>query len=83
MPAGRGACGYADRRRPRRPIPRGVAPGRPGHDPGREVRRPAVPADDMMQAFSYHHFVPAQQWLVAVVERGPAGAPETWRASGR
>ena len=42
---------------------------------GRQVRRPAVPADDMMQAFIYHHLVPARQWLIAIVGRarnGPA-----------
>ncbi len=27
---------------------------------GREVVRPAVPAEDMMQAFSYHHLVPGK-----------------------
>lgn len=31
---------------------------------GRELRRPAVPAEDMEQAFAYHHLVPAQDWLV-------------------
>ena len=29
-----------------------------------------------MQAFAYHHFVPAQQWLVAGIER-PVGVPLT------
>lgn len=33
---------------------------------GREVRREAVPADDMMQAFFYHHWVPSKEWMVAV-----------------
>ncbi len=33
---------------------------------GREVRRAGVPAEDMMQAFYYHHLVPAKDWLVAV-----------------
>jgi len=42
---------------------------------GREVRRPAVPADDMLQAFAYHHLVPAQELLVAVLERGGPAAP--------
>jgi hypothetical protein len=42
---------------------------------GREVRRPAVPADDMMQAFAYHHLVPAQELMVAIIERGGAAAP--------
>jgi len=30
---------------------------------GREVRRRATPADDMMQAFFYRHLVPAESWL--------------------
>jgi hypothetical protein len=33
---------------------------------GREVRREAVPAEDMMQAFIYRHLVPAKDWMVAV-----------------
>jgi hypothetical protein len=33
---------------------------------GRDVRRTAVPAEDMMQAFYYHHLVPAQDWLADV-----------------
>ena len=32
---------------------------------GRELRRPAVPADDLLQAFAYHHLVPAQTMLAA------------------
>ncbi|MBC8870029.1 MAG: peptidase [Planctomycetes bacterium] len=35
---------------------------------GREVRRQAVPAEDMMQAFIYRHLVPADDWMVAVTE---------------
>ncbi len=46
---------------------------------GREVRREAVPADDMMQAFYYHHYVPAQQWMVATTGRG--GVPLKLRDS--
>ncbi len=46
---------------------------------GREIRRPAVPAEDMMQAFIYHHLVPAKDLLVAVTPRGwfrkPANSP--------
>jgi hypothetical protein len=41
----------------------------------REIRREAIPADDMQQAFAYHHLVTARQWLVAVAERGPTGLP--------
>ncbi|MBM4153923.1 MAG: hypothetical protein FJ221_02695 [Lentisphaerae bacterium] len=37
---------------------------------GREVRRPAVPSDDMMQAFFYRHLVPAETLLANVVSRG-------------
>jgi hypothetical protein len=33
---------------------------------GHEVSRPAVPAEDMMQAFAYHHLVPANDLKVAV-----------------
>jgi hypothetical protein len=33
---------------------------------GRDVRRAAVPADDMMQAFYYHHLVPVKDCLAAV-----------------
>ena len=33
---------------------------------GREIHRPAVPAEDMMQAFIYHHLVPASELMVAL-----------------
>jgi hypothetical protein len=33
---------------------------------GRDVVRPAVPADEMIQAFMYHHLVPAKQMVAAV-----------------
>lgn len=33
---------------------------------GREVRRVAVAAEDMMQAFFYRHLVPSGNWMVAV-----------------
>ncbi len=36
---------------------------------GRPVVRPAVPSDDMMQAFAYRHLVPAQELKVAIVGR--------------
>jgi hypothetical protein len=36
---------------------------------GREIVRPAVPADDMMQAFYYRHLVPAKDLKVAVFGR--------------
>ena len=34
---------------------------------GREIVRPGVPAEDMMQAFAYHHLVPAKEWMVRVL----------------
>jgi hypothetical protein len=37
-----------------------------------EIHRPAVPADDMMQAFIYHHLVPAKKLMVAAAGRGGA-----------
>ena len=37
--------------------------------PGGDVVRPAVPADDMMQAFAYRHLVPAQDLKVAIIGR--------------
>jgi hypothetical protein len=39
---------------------------------GRALVRPAVPAEDMMQAFAYHHLVPAGEWLAAVIGAGRA-----------
>lgn len=42
---------------------------------GREVWHAAVPADDMMQAFAYHHLVPAQSLDVVVVNRGAGKSP--------
>jgi len=40
---------------------------------GRAVFRPAVPAEDMMQAFAYRHLVPAKELAVAVTGRGMPG----------
>ena len=37
---------------------------------GRRLERPAVPSQDMMQAFLYRHLVPADQWLIQVQGRG-------------
>jgi len=42
---------------------------------GREVVRPAIPADDMEQAFIYHHLVPAKELQVAVIGRAKPKAP--------
>lgn len=41
-------------------------------DCGRTVRRRAVPAEDMMQAFIYRHLVPSEKLLVQVAEPDPA-----------
>jgi len=45
---------------------------------GREVRRAAVAADDRMQAFYYHHLVPADAVLLRVM--GNQRPPVTWKA---
>jgi hypothetical protein len=37
---------------------------------GTPLTRPAVPAEDMMQAFYFRHLVPAAEWRVAVNNRG-------------
>lgn len=44
---------------------------------GRELRRTAIAADDMLQAFYYHHLTPASDLLVRVV--GPQRPPVMWR----
>ena len=44
---------------------------------GREVHHIAVPAEDMMQAFAYHHLVAQPNWLVRVIG---TGAGTAWRA---
>ncbi len=41
---------------------------------GRNITRPVVPAEDMMQAFFYRHLVPTQELKVAVVGRPAAAA---------
>jgi hypothetical protein len=42
---------------------------------GQEIIRSAVPAEDMMQAFIYHHLVPEKDLMVAVTGRGRPRAP--------
>ena len=37
---------------------------------GHEVARTAIPADDMEQAFAYHHLVAEDAWLVRVIGEG-------------
>jgi hypothetical protein len=44
---------------------------------GQSVTRLALPAEDMMQAFAYHHLVPQQELLVAVT--GSMPVPAVWR----
>jgi hypothetical protein len=39
---------------------------------GQVIVGPAVPAEDMMQAFAYRHLVPSKELKVAVSGRGPA-----------
>lgn len=45
---------------------------------GRPVTRIAVPAEDMEQAFAYHHLVVEDAWLVHVA--GGPGGPSPWRS---
>jgi len=47
---------------------------------GQQIVRPAVPAEDMMQAFAYRHLVAAQALKVAFVKR--AGAAPSAKALG-
>jgi hypothetical protein len=47
---------------------------------GRKVERAAVPADDMIQAFAYHHLVPAKEWLISVHNRRWSNV--WWKAAG-
>ncbi len=42
---------------------------------GKPIAHPAVPADDLMQAFIYRHLVPAQELKVAVLGRGLQRTP--------
>lgn len=42
---------------------------------GQMVSRPAVPAEDMMQAFLYRHLAPSQELMVAVTGGGRFGRP--------
>ncbi len=44
---------------------------------GRTIIRTAVPAEDRVQAFAYHHLVPADEWRVHVAKGGPA--TQAWR----
>ena len=42
---------------------------------GKEIYRPAIPAEDMMQAFIYRHLVPAKDFMVVVTGRRRFGRP--------
>jgi len=42
---------------------------------GRQVTREATPAEDMLQAFAYHHLVPANDMMVTVSGRARARFP--------
>jgi hypothetical protein len=44
---------------------------------GKEVRRQGVPAEDMMQAFYYHHLLASADWMVRVT--GNQRASAAWR----
>jgi hypothetical protein len=46
---------------------------------GKEVRRAAVPAEDMMQAFYYHHLVPSHEWLAQVTGQPRPNARAAWK----
>jgi hypothetical protein len=46
---------------------RAVLPGKKGD---KEVRRTAVPAEEMMQAFAYYHLVAEKEWMVRVIGAG-------------
>ena len=64
-----------------------TAPQRPARTPyvlhmegrakiaGHEVVRPAVPAEDLMQAFAYRHLVPSETLVASVSGRGMRGGP--------
>jgi len=61
---------------PFRPQPEPISIGLAGRAilGGDTVIRPAVPAEDMMQAFAYRHLVPSESLEVAVLARGRLGA---------
>ena len=46
---------------------------------GRDVRRSAIPAEDMMQAFAYHHLVAAREWLAEVTGQPRPNARAAWK----
>ena len=44
---------------------------------GRALSRPAVPSDDLIQAFVYHHLVPARELLAVPTDPGRGAPPVT------
>jgi hypothetical protein len=46
---------------------------------GKDVRRAAIPAEDMMQAFYYHHLVPAHEWLAHITGQPRPNARAAWK----
>ncbi len=48
---------------------------------GKPVVRPAIPAEDMMQAFIYHHLVPVDEILVSNIETGIPRTQSTWKGN--
>jgi hypothetical protein len=47
------------------------------------VSHPAVPAEDMMQAFAYRHLVPVQELKLAVLKPFAAKASQKRRGAGK
>ena len=50
---------------------------------GQQIRRPVVPAEDMMQAFAYRHLVPSQELRVTVLAGQAFRAPPRILGEGR
>src|SRR5262249_31125599 len=44
---------------------------------GKEVKKAAVPAEDMMQAFYYHHLVASSDWMVRI--QGTQRGSNAWK----
>lgn len=63
---------------PKEPTPEPVVLQINGHAAGRGRRllsRPALPAEEMMQAFIWYHLVPTQNWTVFVTGSAPGAPP--------
>ena len=48
---------------------------------GKAVHHIAIPAEDMMQAFAYHHLVAQTEWMVRILPAAPARLPARAGAS--